>query len=378
MTSTQETTPTHNTHQILQKLMAEQQWEELEAFVQQHPHVAHDTFDESYGWTLLHGVTSTANTPIELIRTVAAANPQAILTPDSRYRDLPVHFVCRNLQTSAAKLLALLDYCTSSTDLLLHRNEFGGTPLHSACNHNAVLPALQALVHATHSQILRVRTFQGHHCVTTLWQSYSSTIQGHLCVANLLLSDTTTVQIAAEVLPRHFQLFWEKCQYLSLASYSSSASQNDLLHALLRCNVPIHLFKVAARLVNDEAFSTPDNTEGHLPLHWVLENRPYPQLQELAAIQKLLDRGAVAASMRTPSSHELPLLIAIRHKIPWRKGMCALVEAYPSAIHSQAAEGWFPFQLAALVGGKPLPSLETIFQLIRTQPDLLFTCTQTS
>ncbi|GAX27136.1 hypothetical protein FisN_13Lh312 [Fistulifera solaris] len=354
-------------HQRIQKWIDEQQWDELEAFVHANPCITHDaTFPN--GWTLLNCVTFTANTPLELIRTVAATNPIAIGIPDQRFQDLPVHFVCRNLQTSAAKLHVLLQHCSSNW--LLHRNEFGGTPLHSACNHNARLEALQALVHATDAQILRVRTFQGHHCVTTLWQSYSSTIQGHLCVANLLLVDNK--QDVGE-LPRHFQLFWDKCQYLALSSYVASSSPHDLLHALLRCNVPIHLFKVAARLVKDEAFLTPDK-DGLLPLHWVLQNRPYPHLHEADAIQALLHHGEAAI----PAAQELPLIMAIRHKIPWSRGTQWVWEAHPVAIQSRSMEGWYPFLLAAVVGGKPLPSLETIFQLLRAQPDLLLTSSTTS
>jgi ankyrin repeat protein len=353
-------------HQKIQKWIDEQQWEELEAFVHAHPRIAHDTTFPN-GWTLLHCVTSTANTPIDLIRMVAAANPDAMGIPDERFQDLPFHFVCRNLQTSAAKLHVLLQH--GSSNWLLQRNEFGGTPLHSACNHNARLEALQALVQATDAQILRVRTFQGHHCVTTLWQSYSSTIPGHLCVANLLLVDKKQ---DVEELPRHFQLFWDKCQYLALSSYTVSASPPDLLHALLWCNVPIHLLKVAVRLVKDEAFLTRDK-DGLIPLHWVLQNRPYPHLHEAGVIQALLQHGEAAMSM----AQEFPLMMAIRHKIPWSRGIRLVWEAYPSAIQSRSKEGWFPFLLAAVVGGKPLPSLETIFQLLRSQPDLLLTSSST-
>jgi ankyrin repeat protein len=357
----------NDTHKMIQKWIDEQHWYELEAFVHANPRIAHDTTFPN-GWTLLHCVTSTANTPLELIRTVAAANPNAIGIPDKRFQDLPVHFVCRNLQISAAKLHVLLQY--GSSNWLLHRNEFGGTPLHSACNHNARLEALQALVQATDAQILRVRTFQGHHCVTTLWQSYSSTIQGHLCVANLLLP--SNIQLTVAELPRHFQLFWDKCQFLALSSYAASSSPQDLLHALLRCNVPIHLFKVAVRLVKDEAFLTADK-DGLLPLHWVLQNRPYPHLHEADAIEALLQHGEAAV----PVAQELPLMMAIRHKIPWSRGIHLVWEAYPSAIQSRSIEGWYPFLLAAVVGGKPLPSLETIFQLLRVQPDLLLTSSTT-
>lgn len=359
MSSTKEET-IHN--RFVNNLIEQQNWDELEAYVQQNPQIAHDTIRS--GGTLLHCITSVGSTPPQLIRTVASANPQAIGTPDQQYQDLPVHFVCRNLQTSAIKLRVLLEYCTSP-DMLLKRNQFGGTPLHSACNHNAVFEALQALVEATHGQILKVRTFQGHHCVTTLWQSYTSTIAGHMCVANLQ-KDTAVL----EQLPRHFQMFWAKCQYLALQSYSTQDTRH-LFHALLRCNVPIQLYKTAILLISEDAFITPDSN-GNLPLHWMLENRPY-QFHEHGAIQALLHHHSAAASARNAQG-DWPLLIAIRNKIPWHVGIRPVLEAYPSAIHCRTNDGWLPFQLAALIGGKR--SLETIFQLLLVQPDLLL-CTTT-
>lgn len=350
-------------------LIERHRWEELEKFVEQNPHVTHEIIDPSLGWTLLHLLSSTASTPPALIHAVVVTNPHAVGIPDRRCHDLPVHLVCRNSQTSATKLQVMLAAaCTAfvSPDLLVQRNQLGGTPLHAACHHNAVLEALQALVRATHGQILKVCTFQGHHCITTLWQSYLSTIQGHVCVANLLQQKDACVLLIE--LPRHFQSFWDKCHYLARESYPNPDTRYYLFHALLRCNIPIHLYKTAIQLVDENSFLTPD-VNGNLPLHWVLENRPY-QLHEQDAIQALLQRN-VAAAQHNNHQGDLPLMVAIRNKIPWHTGIRHVLEAYPSAVQCRTADGWLPFQLAALVGGKR--TLETIFHLILAQPDLLLT-----
>jgi ankyrin repeat protein len=347
---------------VIGALIENQRWDDVRALVEKHPSEAKRIVNQSRDWTLLHWLSSIGSTPAHLIRSVAVLNPDAILLQERRYGDTPLHYACRNSQTSSSKLQILLGLCPPNSEKILTRNHFGGTPLHSASNHNAVLSALQALVQAN-ERILQIKTHQGAHAVSTLWHAYIQTIQGHMCVARLLEGD--------EVTERHFERFWDKCEFLAMEYYHRTDKNNrfgeqHFLHGLMRCNVPFVLFKVA--LKRNSSYALAADALGNLPLHWILENRPY-RLKEKDVIVALVESAPEVAS-RPNAIGDLPLQIAIRNKIPWENGLEEVLQAYPTVVQRRdAATRLLPFQLAAAVGGKV--SVDTTYHLLIQQPDLL-------
>jgi hypothetical protein len=389
----------------LDTLIEEQDWERVYEHFLKHPEEARRIVNPSLGWTKLHWLCSLGSTPPALIELVASSYPEAITLPDNRYGDTPLHMLCRNSVTSAYKVTLLLDLLRKNhptnhsdddknnsipyvnTTGVLIRNRFGGTPLHSAANHNAVLPVLQALVE-THAPILQVTTYDGIYPVSALWHSYLQTIPGSMIVARILSGET--------VQSTHFGRFWQKVGYLSTAHFqhsssapltlvhsrllSTTASHKDdddtklesvdtndyVIHGLIQCHVQFNTYKVALR-VNPHGARTMDN-RGNLPLHVLVESRPF-RLKEREAILDTLHVYPESATVRNHAG-EYPLWIALRNKIPWEKGLDAILGAAPHVVGVRDPEtGWFPFQLAALYGGKW--ALDTIYHLLVTRPDLL-------
>lgn len=335
-------------------------WNRAELIFIAHPEAAESIYLR-LGWTKLHWLCSIGSTPASLIEVVARINPLAITLPDRRFLDSPLHLAGRNCQVSAVKLEALLSYVEDPQAVLV-RNQFGGTPLHSAANHNAVIGALQVLVDAN-PRILTITTHEGLHAIAALWHSYIQTIPGYMSVAKILKGES--------IEDAHFARFWNKAMYLATAYYRvvvDPTEQGDdcALHGMLKCNVALNMFKVA--LAFHPILAAAVDINGNLPLHRLLRDRPY-RLKEREAIQALLDKYPQATSVVNDEG-QVPLTIALLHKIPWANGVDALI-----AVDSSAASwrdphtGLYPFQLAASIGGKV--ALETTYHLLLTQPDLI-------
>ena len=369
------------TTQQLYEYLGRQDWETVTVLVRSHPELVTIPYHR-HGWTLLHWLSSMGGTPAALLDLVTSLHPEALRIPDTYLGDTALHLVGRHCQLNADKLLSLLRYCPP--DILLVRNRLGGTVLHSAANHNAVLAALQALIQHNPA-ILHMTTNEGIHAVTALWLAYTTTIPGSMTVARILKSmeppphgDVTLNDQNAE--NPVWNRFWAKVEYLALQYYWSKqparaphpVQENDnayVLHGLLQCNVPLHMFQTCLRHAPHTAQAVDFGT-GHVPLHVLMTNRPY----------RLKERDAIVACLRVApqstltvsrgTTGELPLHLALRHKIPWHNGVDALVETAPHTVGCRdRSTRLLPFQLAAREGGRP--AVETSFHLLRQQPDLL-------
>ena len=121
-------------------------------------------------------------------------------------------------------------------------------------------------------------------------------------------------------------------------------------------------------MVRDETASAIDAATGHWPLHVLIAQRPY-RLKERDAIVAVL-RPARSAASAMDRAGDVPLHRAIRNKIPWHSGVDVLVEAAPHTLgYRDRTTRLLPFQLAATQDGRQ--AVETSFQLLRRQPDLL-------
>lgn len=351
----------------LDSLIENQEWERAHNVLANNPNEAKRIVNPSLGWTKLHWLCSIGSAPQNLIQLAASLYPEAVCLPDHRYGDTPLHIVCRNSQTSSAKLKILLD-CITDPEGVLIRNRFGGTALHSASNHNAVIEAIQALVEAN-PRILRVTTHEGMHAISALWTAYIQTIPGYMCVARTLKGESVT--------DNYFSRFWKKMEFLATSYFLQSpnapkrpveSTHRYVLHGLLQCHVLINNYKLA--LLKDPSLAQTSDANGNLPLHILVETRPF-RLKEREALAVTINAFPKAASILNDAG-DAPLFLAIRNKIPFENGLDELLNAGKAVIQQRDRETrLFPFQLAAVVGGKV--ALDSIYRLLTTQPDLLGT-----
>jgi ankyrin repeat protein len=358
-----------STNCSLEALVDSNEWHAVYQLMQANPEAAQTP--RQNGWMTLHWLASIGSAPVELIELVASQYPQAISLPDVRFLDTPLHIIARNSQTSAQKLRCILRYTlndSNSESIICARNRSGGTALHSAANHNAVLDALKALVDRSPA-LLSVTTLDGTYAVSALWNSYVNTIPGTTSIARILAG-----QVDAMCEP-FFQRFWSKAEFIALGYFQSINTwltdqdiHKYLLHALLKSNVEINFFKVALKRQSGHEWCLTADSLGNLPLHRLVQDRPY-RLKEKDAIEAALLLAPEAAN--TPNlAGDYPLTIAIRNKIPIQNGLLAIVQRGPVAVESRdRSTQLYPFQLAAVQGGRV--AIDTTFTLLATRPDLL-------
>ena len=233
--------------QQLAQHVKHQEWEAVTMLVQSHPELVKVPYHR-HGWTLLSWLCSAGGTPATLLDLVASRHPAALRVRDTYLGDTALHLVARHCQWSADKLRSLLPYCRcccccddgndshagdTNSDPSLLRNRLGGTALHAAAHHNAVLDALQALIQHNPA-ILHVTTHEGIHAVTALWLAYMQTIPGYMTVARILKHEEQQQQQpppsnAAAAENPVWDRFWAKVEYLALQSYwSKQQQQHDL------------------------------------------------------------------------------------------------------------------------------------------------------
>jgi len=399
-------------------LIEEQRWEEVYQTFNEFPALvktlATGEKQKKYGWTRLHWLCSLASAPPALIHLVASLNPSATTVRDKLHGDTPLHIACRNSITSAEKVRILLNQMkrtkmmkdasssgeeeravavavdAGAVSAGVIRNRFGATALHSACNHNAICSVLQLLVQE-YPQLLQARTINGTHAVDALYQAYISTIQGHMCIARIVKGEV--------VEDGHLERFWKKVEFLATEYYfwtnstadttcrakqqpqQDSGCSNDadtsigrnayVLHGLLRCNVDVNLFKLA--VVRNPASALTLDSMGNLPLHVILETRPFIRLnKERQAIVALIQAAPEAVSKKNYAGN-VPLSIAILNKIPWENGVQEIVNADMTVVsryrHAPTG-GLYPFQLAAAQGGRV--AVNTTYQLLCAHPNLVY------
>ena len=377
-----------HTHTQIDTLIEEQHWDEVRSHFEAHPDEAARMVNPSLGWTKLHWLCSMGSTPSSLIDLVASLHPMAITMADNRYGDTPLHLACRNAQVTPKKTRYLLHHLqehqrqkmelsqsdgendganpTEKADGALQgvliRNRFGGTALHSACNHNALLEVIVDLVQVN-PRLPSVTTFDGIPPVSALYTAYIQTIPGYMAVARRLKGEESAGS-------GHFARFWEKVVFLSTADRLTEKVPDPsrlVLHGLLHSsNLLVNFYKLA--LKHDPGLASVPDGNGDCALHLLLLRRPF-RLKEREAIAATLEAAEQPAYVRNHAG-DFPLLAAIRNKIPWQKGLDLLAQVAPSTVQLRDVQtNLFPFQLAASVGGKV--ALDNTFELLSIQPDLL-------
>lgn len=342
--------------QLHDALVNDQDWERVETLIRSHPSVCQSLSSE--GRPILYYMCGIGATPASLIELVASIYPAAIALEESMYGDTCLHSVCRSCQLSSAKLQILLRHCEDPARLVLQRNRLGGTALHSAAHHNAVIDALRLLVE-TNPACVQVRSHEGLSVVAVLWSSFLQTIPGHMEVGSILMG-----KHASRPRSNMFRRFWEKMEYLGLETYKANvldtdpSTPNHLLHGLLLAGAPLKLFLLCLRLQPSVALAV--DPEGNTPLHRLVRDRPYRTAEQEAILAAAAD-----VSVRNHRG-ELPLHIAIRNRMPYQNGMERLV---PAKDATDWRSGLPPFLLAAEQGGRV--AVDTTWNLLVQRPDFI-------
>ena len=406
-------------------LLLGQNWEKARSWCREHPEDASYVDCPGSGRTPLHNVCVNYSAPFSVLIDVLRANPAAAAVRDNR-GDTPLHLQCRISQKSALKVLTLLQYGEGGASLASIPNRSGQTPLHAACDTLADLPVLRALV-AAHPAALEVADWYGNTPLAFAWKAYTGTIPGGLKVGGLLNGKTPQVWDVEGA--GHFGRFWERIQFLAVDAYARSnpgwedglphllvAPQNSdwererereknryLAHALLsewHSGSHAPLLRVASPLMValalDPTLAAKPDSRGNYPLHVLAARRKsHPILTRTApsladAVAALLMHCPHAARCRNMDGRA-PLHLAIEARLPWEGGLALILQAAPSLLgRRDPATCLYPFMLAAAAafssssssttdpgeggGGAqafPPPSLDAIFQLLRSEPGLV-------
>lgn len=377
-TTVQEPAPTSTSSPIFEFIKSHD-WDTVQAMVESDPTIA-TAIDPVSGRSPLHMVCSVGSSTTEVMAAVAAAAPQMVTHADKVYNDTPMHIVCRNSQKTAAKAHIILQHC--SAEDILRRNVIGGTCLHSACGHNAVLDVFKLIVRKN-PRVLKISTFDGIPPIRGLFFAYTTSIPGVLAVGKMLKG--------RQVSEGHFDRFWAKADFLALEyfrlttacpdQYKSSTTANIedgasttppnipneyVAHGIMHCDAPLNLLKIA--LKRNTACATALDAGGNCPLHALVERRPY-RLYEREAIQSTLETFPQAAGLANHAGH-IPLMLAIRNKIPFENGVDLIFQADMTVVSRRDPEtGLVPFQLAATVGGPE--AFNTTFALLTALPQTI-------
>merc|ERR1712157_140578 len=140
--------------------------------------------------------------------------------------------------------------------------------------------------------------------------------------------------------------------------YEGRSIDDYLVHGLIQFNAPAQLLQVALKLQmsygmsSSLSWSRVDDRDGNLPLHVLVQRRPYRGSKERSAIASMVN--AYPDAIKHPNNHnQIPLLIAIRNKIPWDYGMKELIKHDQYIVsYLDPLSKLYPFQLAAAVGGR--------------------------
>lgn len=373
--ATDDQQPTAATNSSIFEFIKSHDWDTVQALVESNPAIA-TTIDPVSGRAPLHMVCSVGSSPTQVIAAVAAAAPQMVMHSDKVYNDTPMHIVCRNSQKTAAKAAIILQHC--SNDDILRRNVIGGTCLHSACGHNAVLDVIKLIVRKN-PRVLKISSFDGIPPIRGLFFAYTTSIPGVLAVGKMLKG--------RQVSEGHFDRFWAKADFLALeyfrlttacpnkykttnshdeASTTANIPNKFVAHGLMHCDAPLNLLKIAFK--RDTACATALDAENNTPLHTLVERRPY-RLYEREAIQSTLEAFPQAADFANHAGH-IPLMLAIRNKIPFENGVDLIFKADMTVVSLRDPEtGLVPFQLAATVGGPE--AFNTTFALLTALPQTI-------
>jgi hypothetical protein len=358
-------------------------WDRVVEHAAEHPQDA-EWVDGHYHETVLY-LACQNNPPLSAIRAILRAHPGAAVIQNSREHDLPIHIACR-FQLDAGILGELV---RDHPGTAAQQTRWGRTPLVNLWNFrqkeddsgtsavpmrddaqfwNKVVLLLAAVArYREDPTYLNQRRLGG--------EAFRSDPTGDPTSA----ADTRTPN---ETLSQDDSLLPESTDS---ASPRVNGDNYHLVHAAVSLGAlscPLGALEHVLRLHPDQVFAR--DAHGQLPLHVAVGPSPWngstrrkyrPREKEfLAALLRIHPRAAGErvgdGTITNHGRHPLHMALVNRHL--WSGGVEELFRAAPDVVlRIDPPTSLYPFQLAAIPSGDTTVDLETIYQLLRSRPEVL-------
>uniref|UniRef100_A0A7S2U9N6 Uncharacterized protein n=1 Tax=Attheya septentrionalis TaxID=420275 RepID=A0A7S2U9N6_9STRA len=280
---------------------------------------------------------------------------------------LPLHAVCASethyLTTRTVKIIRLLLDANPLTALI--KNQGGVAAASILWDHHAIDESGNCILLKIPNKPLILQ-------LACKFYNNEST----LSLQDNLIDDSKQKQVA---------LLWSMILIMANAAYQGEigTSKEDLfcypLHALAALDCPHELWKFALLLHGSHGLKEKDSN-GHLPLHIVLNSYECRRNDSDMAVEYtsttlpiLLHHFPNAALEPFPTPNaRLPLHVAISLGFQWHSELKCIFQAAPMVLGLRDHNtGLYPFMLAATVCVDDLRCVETIFELLSLDPNLV-------
>jgi hypothetical protein len=376
-------------------LIMDMDWERVIQHAREHPQDAAYS-DGHYHESVLY-LACQHNPPVAAIRAILQAYPEAALQVSRAHHDLPLHIAAR-YQLSAEILEELLkDFPTTAVE----QTRFGRTPLmalwefrHKSTSQQGSEQEPDGLNHDSNQQ----RTVDQEE--EEFWNKVMVILRA---VARFredpeYHSQTAPSARKKEFLTRsHRRIDSDYGHKKRVANAPNSHADNRfILHAAVSLGAlscPIDVLEYVLRRFPEQVSKR--DRWGYLPLHIAVSPAPWngstrrkyrPREQQfVAALLRAhpdAARTRLCDSAAKPDNYgdcRYPLMTALSNRHAWSGGVWDLFRAAPEVLQFRdPVTGLYPFQLAAVPSGETTNDLDTIFELLRAQPQVMILMDTTS
>ena len=286
-------------------------------------------------------------------------NPQDATWQDGDGLETPLYLACQH-NAPVHAIRALLAAHPRAVTTPSRRRDI---PLHIACRSGASIKVLEALLeHNPHTALAETKWGSG--ALAALCESF----RHQRDVDMEFRTQKVLVLLRAAAKAKHcYTDDGEQLLVHAAVSLGSRGCPDSVLNLVLR-EFPHQLFLY--------------DRMGRLPLHlvirptsWSKQLRRRYKPRERHAMVQLLQRHPDAA--RVKFGNRFPLHIAVSNGHQWDEGVRELFRAYPQAIGSpDPVSKLWPFQLAAIPVGESQASLDTVLELLLAEPNVLEFCSE--
>ena len=337
-------------------LVLDMDWDRALAHAKEHPTDA-EWMDGHWHETPLY-LACQHNPPLEVIRAIVKAYPRALLSPSRANKDLPIHIACRYQVSNEIIFELLKDFPVTAVE----QTRWGRTPVMalwefrpieegsstSTCLDEALWEKMLVVLEA----VARFRELPAYRYQKP--RTRKREFRGRACAGT------------------ERSIIWQ----------TDDPNENlFIVHAAVSLGAlscPVEVLEYALQQFPEQAFCR--DQWGQLPLHiavgptaWNATTRRRYKPREQEFISRLLAANPDAANETTQGDHgRRPLHIAISNRHTWSGGIECLFRAAPEVLLTpDPVTRLYPFQLASVPVRDNQVDLDTIYMLLRSQPDVL-------
>lgn len=372
----------------LYDLVLDFKWKEVEEHVAQNPQDA-KWLDLDSGETPLYLALQVGFPPLSSVRALVNAYPEAVLTPQTKNKNWPIHMACRFGKPEEKRNLLelLLGQCGSDKSCTAQqqataRTKYGKAPLAALCDSFPLQDYLDGFIEefGTGETIARSREL----------------LQNHWDCIRLLLGAASLNKV--------------------IVAFDESNPPFLPLHCALKLSqehdCPLDVLRISIHMCPQKHMLTPDS-DGRLPLHLALSNAMdgigFKSPNDCNwTVSVLVSKCPEAAAIRDPVTQLYPLQMATKVQqsqcttkparsgvgrrlfeakppswsvscLPWESVLQPIFQAHPDALMVEdISTRFYPFMDAAssvaqdaAKGTVELEILTNVYQLLRIRPDAI-------